>query len=101
MGGLNPKHFKIADFQIHPRVCKEQADVITRLMSFEVLEIWTGPNGLEPRKYFPSFQEDQKGQPWKYRPVSLISVTGKIIDNILGATEETGTDLSLVTNYRT
>lgn len=44
---------------------------------------------------FPVFKKARRDSPGNYRPVSLVSVTGKIIDNILGATEETGTDLSL------
>lgn len=80
--------------QIHPRVCKEQADVITRPFSMivEVLGIWTGPSGWNLANIFPIFKKARKEGPRNYRPVSPVSVTGKTIENSLGTIEETGTD---------
>ena len=67
---------------IHPRVLKERADIIPRALNYfsMVLRIW--------RKWtlaniVPIFKKGKKDNPGNYRPVSLTSVPGKIMEKIM------------------
>ena len=77
---------------IHPRVLKELADVIARPLSMifqcswesgEVLVDWKLTNVV------PIFKKGNRENPGEYRPVSLTSVPGKIMEKLfLGVTEK-------------
>ena len=70
---------------IHPRILKELADIITPslLMIFE----WSWESGVVPPDWklvniVLIFKKDKKEGPENYRPVSLTSVPGKVMDKI-------------------
>ncbi|KAK4807847.1 hypothetical protein QYF61_007753 [Mycteria americana] len=65
---------------IHPRVLKELADVIAGPLSIIFQPSW---------QIVPNFKKSEKEDPHNYRPVSPISVPGKIMEKvILGVTEK-------------
>ncbi|KAJ7428077.1 hypothetical protein BTVI_01329 [Pitangus sulphuratus] len=78
--------------EIHPRMLEELADVITRPLS--VIFEWSWESGEVPVDWtlanlVPVFKKDKRDDPGNYRPVSLTSVTGKIMKKtILGGTEK-------------
>ncbi|KFU94790.1 hypothetical protein M959_07392, partial [Chaetura pelagica] len=70
----------------HPRVLKELADVITKTLSIIYLKSW--PTGEVPMDWrvanvTPSYKKGRKEDPANYRPVSLASVPGKVMKQII------------------
>ncbi|KAK4811050.1 hypothetical protein QYF61_015754 [Mycteria americana] len=64
-------HKSMGPDEIHPRVLKELADVLTKPLSIIYQQSWlTGEKG-------------QKEDPGNYRPVSLTSVPGKLMEQII------------------
>ncbi|KAJ7411667.1 hypothetical protein BTVI_48805 [Pitangus sulphuratus] len=76
---------------IHPRILKELADVIAEclLMIFEQSwEYGEVPDDWKLANIVPIFKKGKKDDPGNYRPVSLTSVPGKVMEKIiLGRTE--------------
>ncbi|KAK4827430.1 hypothetical protein QYF61_017868 [Mycteria americana] len=76
---------------IHPRVLKLLASVITGLLS--IIFQWSWESGQVPVDWklanvVPIFKKGKKEDPGNYRPVSLTSVPGRIMEVILGVIEK-------------
>uniref|UniRef100_A0A8C3CED8 Cullin-4B n=1 Tax=Cairina moschata TaxID=8855 RepID=A0A8C3CED8_CAIMO len=82
---------------IHPRLLKELADIIAGRLNYfsTVLGIWRGPSRLEAGKYHFSRRVRKKTS--NYRPVSLMSVPGEIMEKmILEVTEAHLGDIAVI-----
>ncbi|KAK4819089.1 hypothetical protein QYF61_025348 [Mycteria americana] len=72
--------------EIHPRVLKELADVLTKPLSIIYQQSWlTGevPPDWRLVNVTPIFKKGRKEDPGDYRPVSLTSVPGKLMEQII------------------
>ena len=71
---------------MHPCVLREQADVIAEPLSIIFERSWRTAEVPEDQRIanvVQVFKKDKKEDPGNYRPVSLISVPGKIREQIL------------------
>ncbi|KAK4815154.1 hypothetical protein QYF61_017595 [Mycteria americana] len=71
---------------IHPRVLRELAEVLTKPLSILYQQSWlTGevPADWRLANVTPIFKKGQKEDPGNYRPVSLTSVLGKVMEQII------------------
>ncbi|CAM4715938.1 unnamed protein product, partial [Lepidochelys kempii] len=71
---------------LHPRVLKELAAVIAEPLAIIFENLWrTGevPDDWKKANVVPIFKKGKKEKPGNYRPVSLTSVPGKIMEQVL------------------
>ncbi|KFV87304.1 RNA-directed DNA polymerase from mobile element jockey, partial [Struthio camelus australis] len=71
---------------MHPRVLRELADVIARPLSVILERSWrTGevPEDWKKANVTPVFQKGKKEEPGNDRPVSLTSIPGKVMEQLL------------------
>ncbi|KAK4832398.1 hypothetical protein QYF61_022533 [Mycteria americana] len=79
-------HKSMGPDEIHPRVLKELADVLTKPLSILYQQSWlTGevPADWRLANVTPIDKKGQKEDPGNYRPVSLTSVPGKLMEQII------------------
>ncbi|KAK4815376.1 hypothetical protein QYF61_001364 [Mycteria americana] len=78
-------HKSMGHDEIHPRVLKELAEVLTKPLSIIYQQSWlTGevPADWRLANVMPIFKKGQKEDVGNYRPVSLTSVPGKLMEQI-------------------
>ncbi|PKU49337.1 rna-directed dna polymerase from mobile element jockey- hypothetical protein [Limosa lapponica baueri] len=71
---------------LHPRVLRELADVIAKLLSIIFEKSWkTGevPERWRKANVMLVFKKGKKENPGNYRPVSLTSIPGKLMDQLI------------------
>ncbi|KFV84337.1 RNA-directed DNA polymerase from mobile element jockey, partial [Struthio camelus australis] len=71
---------------MHPRVLRELADVIARPLSIILARSWRSgevPEAWKKASVTPVFHKGKKEEPGNHRPVSLPSIPGKVMEQLL------------------
>ena len=71
---------------MYPRVLRELAEVIARPLSIIFGKLWgmgEVPGDWRKANVTPVFKKGKKGDPGNYRPVSLTSVPGKVMEQLI------------------
>ncbi|KAK4821972.1 hypothetical protein QYF61_006171, partial [Mycteria americana] len=79
-------HKSVGPDEIYPRVLKELAEVLTKPLSIIYQQSWlTGevPADWRLANVMPIYKKGRKEDPGNYRPVSLTSVPGKLMEQII------------------
>ncbi|KFV81059.1 hypothetical protein N308_12220, partial [Struthio camelus australis] len=79
-------HKSIGPPGMQPRVLRELADAIARPLSILLERSWRSgevPEAWKKASVTPVFQKGQKEEPGNSRPVSLTSIPGKVMEQLL------------------
>ncbi|CAM5148805.1 unnamed protein product [Eretmochelys imbricata] len=80
------EHKSMGPDALHPRVLKELADVIAEPLAIILENSWRSgevPDNWKKANVVPIFKKGKEEDPGNYRPVSLTSVHGKIMKQVL------------------